>query len=96
MTENSYYQYMKYYARYLDKVIERKLKSSWDILVAGPKFFGKTTTCLRFAKSAYRINTKGVVDITSMNPKIALEWEKPHLIDEWQKVPDILTIWKKI
>ncbi len=50
------------------------------VLVAGPKFGGKTTTCLRYAKS--------VVSNTRINPKIALKGEAPHLIDEWQKVPD--------
>ncbi len=77
-----------YYPRYIEKSLERKLLSSGAVLVAGPKFCGKTTTCLRYAKSVYRINTKGVVANTKLNPKLALIGEKPHLIDEWQKVPD--------
>ncbi len=48
----------KYYKRHVEKIIERKMKSSGAILVAGPKFCGKTTTCSLFAKSIYRINTK--------------------------------------
>ena len=78
----------KYYSRYIDKSLERKLRSSGAVLVAGPKFCGKTTTCLRYAKSVYRINTKSVVSNTKINPKIALKGKRPHLIDEWQKVPD--------
>ena len=78
----------RYYSRYIDKSLEKKLRSSGAVLVAGPKFCGKTTTCLRYAKSVYRINTKSVVSNTKINPKIALKGEAPHLIDEWQKVPD--------
>lgn len=78
----------KYYKRYVEKLIEKKLKSSGAILVAGPKFCGKTTTGSLFAKSIYRINTKSIVTTTRMNPKIALIGDTPHMVDEWQKVPD--------
>mgnify|MGYP002516496479 FL=1 len=78
----------KYYKRYVEKLIEKKLKSSGAVLVAGPKFCGKTTTCSLFAKSIYRINTKSIVTTTRMNPKIALTGDTPHMVDEWQKVPD--------
>ncbi len=78
----------KYFKRYIEKTIERKMSSSGAVLVAGPKFCGKTTTCSLFAKSIYRINTKNVVTTTRMNPRIALSGEAPHMIDEWQKVPD--------
>lgn len=78
----------KYYKRYVEKSIEKKLKSSGAILVAGPKFCGKTTTCSLFAKSIYRINTKSIVTTTRMNPKIALIGDTPHMVDEWQKVPN--------
>lgn len=78
----------KYYKRYVEKLIEKKLKSSGAVLVAGPKFCGKTTTCSLFAKSIYRINTKSIVTTTRMNPKIALIGDTPHMVDEWQKVPD--------
>lgn len=80
---------MNYYARYIDEIIERYRKSTGAIVVVGPKFCGKTTSCNNIAKSIYRINTKAIVERTAINPKIALEGEEPHLIDEWQKVPDI-------
>ena len=37
-----------YYERLIEKEIERKLKSSGAVLVAGPKFCGKTTTCMKY------------------------------------------------
>ena len=65
------------------------MKSSGAVLVAGPKFCGKTTTCMRFQKSFLKLSTKQAITMARMNPKGALQGEKPRLIDEWQKAPDI-------
>lgn len=82
--------YMKdYYQRYADKEIERKLKTSGAILVEGPKFCGKTTTCMRYQKSFIKLNTKDVIALARLDAESALEGEAPRLIDEWQTVPDI-------
>lgn len=78
-----------YYKRLIEKNIERKMKSSGAVLVAGPKFCGKTTTCMRFQKSFLKLSTKQAITMARMNPKGALQGEKPRLIDEWQKTPDI-------
>ena len=40
-----------YYQRLIEKEIEKKLKSSGAIVVTGPKFCGKTTTCMLHQKS---------------------------------------------
>lgn len=55
----------------------------------GPKFCGKTTTSNLYAKSIYRLNTTSTINNTKLNPKLALIGDNPHLIDEWQKAPDI-------
>ena len=78
-----------YYPRYIENIIERTMNSSGGVLVTGPKFCGKTTTCMRFQKSFIKLNTNQVISLVSMNPRQALTGEKPRLIDEWQKVPDI-------
>ena len=78
-----------YYERYADKLIPRALKSSGAVLVAGPKFCGKTTTSLRYQKSVLRLNTQQAISIAQMNPAATLNGETPRMIDEWQKVPDI-------
>ena len=77
-----------YLNRYIESSIKRKLRTSGAVLIAGPKFCGKTTTGSLFAKSIYRINTKSIIENTKLNPKLALIGETPHMIDEWQKVPD--------
>lgn len=78
-----------YYQRLIEKEIEKKLKSSGAIVVAGPKFCGKTTTCMLYQKSFVKLNTKQAITMARMSPKAVLNGEKPRLIDEWQKAPDI-------
>lgn len=78
-----------YYERYVEKQIERAMKSSGAVLVAGPKFCGKTTTCMLFQKSFKKLNTLQDIKLAKLNPRHILEGEKPRLIDEWQTVPDV-------
>ena len=78
-----------YYERLIEKEIERKLKSSGAVLVSGPKFCGKTTTCMKYQKSFVKLNTKQAIAMARMNPGGVLDGETPRLIDEWQKAPDI-------
>ena len=82
-----------YHERLIEKEIERKLATSGAVLVAGPKFCGKTTTCMLYQKSYVKLNTKQVIAMARMNPKAMLKGEQPRLIDEWQKAPDI---WNQI
>ena len=80
---------MAYLKRYIEKDIERALDSSGVVVVAGPKFCGKTTTCKRFAKSNYSLDTKSKIELVQSNPEAILIGETPRLIDEWQNVPDL-------
>lgn len=82
-----------YYNRLIEKEIDLKLRTSGGVLVAGPKFCGKTTTCMLYQKSFIKLNTIQAINMARLNPKAALKGEKPRLIDEWQKVPDI---WNQI
>lgn len=78
-----------YYDRLIEKEIEKKLRTSGAVLVAGPKFCGKTTTCMKYQKSFVKLNTKQAITMARMDPHGVLEGDKPRLIDEWQKAPDI-------
>lgn len=82
-----------YYSRLIEKEIELKLRSSGAVVVAGPKFCGKTTTCMLFQKSFVKLNTRQTIAMARMNPKAVLRGEYPRLIDEWQKAPDV---WNQI
>lgn len=78
-----------YLKRIIEGQIERKMKSSGAVLVAGPKFCGKTTTATRFAKSVKKLSTERAISLAKMEPRATLDGEKPLLIDEWQAVPQI-------
>lgn len=78
-----------YYKRLIESEIERKLATSGAIVVAGPKFCGKTTTCMLYQKSFIKLNTRQVIALAKLDPKAMLDGETPRLIDEWQTVPDI-------
>jgi hypothetical protein len=78
-----------YYERLIESEIALKMRSSGAVVVAGPKFCGKTTTCMLYQKSFVKLNTLSAINLARMNPRAMLEGEKPRLIDEWQKAPDI-------
>lgn len=78
-----------YYKRLIEQEIELRLRSSGAVVVAGPKFCGKTTTCMLYQKSFVKLNTLQAINMARMNPRAVLNGEKPRLIDEWQKVPDV-------
>jgi predicted AAA+ superfamily ATPase len=80
-----------YKKRILDAILERKLSGTGAVLVEGPKWCGKTTTCEQHAKSVLymadpvrrdRYHVQAEVDITEL-----LKGEQPRLIDEWQDAP---------
>lgn len=79
----------EYYNRFIEKSIERKMKSSGAVVIEGPKFCGKTTTALRYAKSSIRLNTSQAIDLANLETVNVLRGETPRVIDEWQTVPEI-------
>ena len=78
-----------YLDRSVEKILEKKIASSSVVVVVGPKFCGKTTTALRYAKSSTRLNTSTAIQIASMNPSAVIAGEKLRVIDEWQTVPEL-------
>lgn len=80
---------MEYLSRYIEKQIQESLETSGAVVVAGPKFCGKTTTCRRFAASSYALDTKGKIELVQSSPLSILYGKTPRLIDEWQNVPDL-------
>lgn len=79
----------EYYVRLVEKTIERKMKSCGAVVVEGPKFCGKTTTSLRYAKSSIKLNTSQAIQLAKLETRNVLNGETPRVIDEWQTVPEI-------
>ena len=73
-----------YYERLIEEQIALKLKTSGAVVVAGPKFCGKTTTCMLYQNSFIKLNTKQTIAMARMNHKAVLVGENPRLIDEWR------------
>lgn len=80
---------MNYIPRLIDNKIKIKLKTSGAVLITGPKFCGKTTTCKQIANTIHSFSTKRNIDLYSIDPKKALLGFPPILIDEWQNIPEI-------
>jgi len=80
-----------YLPRIADKKMELSLKSSGAVLIAGPKWCGKTETAKQFAKSTLYMQHPNEADnyikMASLKPSELLEGETPRLIDEWQDAP---------
>lgn len=78
-----------YIPRLFDDILKFSLKSKGAVLVVGPKWCGKTTTCKKQAKTIIELlplNTrKQLVDFAKIAPELFLnQGKKPILIDEWQ------------
>lgn len=84
---------MKYYKRYIDLMLKEYLKSSGAVYLRGPKWVGKTTSCMQIAKSIIKIDDPifrdNNISIAKINPTILLSGEKPLLLDEWQIAPQL-------
>lgn len=80
-----------YMPRLIDDELPLMLKSFGAVSIEGPRWCGKTWTAENHANSETKIaSMEGPVpvrDIVRNDPRIALEGEKPHLIDEWQEIP---------
>ncbi len=83
---------MKNYAkRIADDALARKLRGMGAVLIQGPKWCGKTTTCEQIAKSVLYMGDpkrrKELLDMADLDISALLEGERPRLIDEWQVAP---------
>ena len=84
---------MEYINRITDNLIRKKLRGKGAVLVQGPKWCGKTTSCEQLAKSTlYMADPSTRHDnliLAEVNPSLLLEGEVPRLIDEWQEAPKL-------
>ena len=83
-----------YISRLAEQTLLTKLNSSGCVVVTGPKFCGRSTMCEEFAKSVTALKTTNSIELAKADPKSALIGANPHLIDEWQKAPEIWNVIK--
>jgi len=80
-----------YLPRVVDKLLEDRLNTAGAVLIAGPKWCGKTTTAEQQARSVLKLQdpdkTKAYLATAEVKPSLLLQGDNPRLIDEWQMAP---------
>jgi len=80
---------------YVDRLVDTELARLVGIfpalLVVGPRACGKTTTAMRLAATAVRLDQPAFANVFRADPDAALRGRaEPVLLDEWQDVPEVL------
>lgn len=80
-----------YIPRLADGQLQEKLERTGAVLVRGPKWCGKTSTCEQQARSALKMRDPDAyaanMEAAQIRPSLLLRGERPRLIDEWQVAP---------
>lgn len=76
-----------YMPRVADAQIERYLKAFSAVEIAGTKWCGKTWSALMQGASVSYVDEN--LDLARADPSMMLIGDRPHVIDEWQRVPAI-------
>ncbi|MCL1801122.1 MAG: DUF4143 domain-containing protein [Promicromonosporaceae bacterium] len=81
---------MRYLPRVVDAQVQRGLTTAGAIVIEGAKACGKTTTALQVAESSIRLDRDAAMRAAGQtDPTVLLPGAVPHLIDEWQLVPEV-------
>ena len=82
-----------YLKRLVDSRLDFYLSTFGAVCVEGPKWCGKTWTCTMHSESRFLVGHPAGNfanrQLASLDVNQALSGENPHLIDEWQEVPQI-------
>ena len=76
-----------YMPRVADAQIKRYLKAFGAVKIAGTKWCGKTWSALMQGASVSYVDEN--LDLARADPSMMLIGDRPHVIDEWQRVPAI-------
>ncbi|WEV46774.1 DUF4143 domain-containing protein [Bifidobacterium sp. ESL0690] len=83
----------QYLNRVVDDQLSRLLQAFGAVSVEGPKWCGKTTTCLKQAKTSVKVSDPSddyaISKLARIDPSQLFIGEPPILLDEWQVVPGI-------
>ena len=78
-----------YQPRIVDEQIAKYLTLFGAVEVSGTKWCGKTWSSLAHAASVTYVDRGANLQISSADPGYPLAGDRPHVIDEWQRVPAI-------
>lgn len=78
---------------YKPRLIENRLDSLMQafgcVEINGPKWCGKTWTARTRCATMTKLDDPSEREAAEMDPALALAGDAPHLVDEWQEVPEI-------
>lgn len=83
----------EYLPRIMDELLFEELQAFGAVLLAGPKWCGKTTTAKQIARSTLSMQSpdhqEAYMQLAEITPSLLLQGENPRLIDEWQMAPQL-------
>lgn len=78
-----------YRPRVVDAQVDRYLRLFGAIVIEGTKWCGKTWTSRHHAQSIAYVDRGSNLDIALADPAAMLAGDRPHVIDEWQRAPEL-------
>jgi len=78
-----------YQRRIVDDELDELIPSLPAIALEGPKGVGKTRTAGERARTVHRLDDPAQLAVAQADPPRLLEGERPLLIDEWQRLPQV-------
>jgi predicted AAA+ superfamily ATPase len=78
-----------YRRRIVDDELDELLGGLAAMAIEGPKGVGKTRTALQRANTVHRLDDPAELAVAQGDPRLLLEGERPVLIDEWQRLPQV-------
>lgn len=78
-----------YKRRAIEPRLDTLMSAVGCVEIIGPKWCGKTWTAMTRAQSMTRLDDPAEQDAAELDPSLALMGETPHLVDDWQRVPEV-------
>lgn len=78
-----------YRPRLIEQRLDALLGAFGCVEINGPKWCGKTWTAMSRCASITRLDNPSERDAAELDPSLALIGDTPHLVDEWQEVPEV-------
>lgn len=78
-----------YRPRLIENRLDALLRGFGCVEITGAKWCGKTWTAMSRAASIAKLDAASEREAAEVDPALALLGEKPHLVDEWQEVPEV-------
>lgn len=78
-----------YRPRLIEERLDTLMRAFGCVEINGPKWCGKTWTALSRSASVSRLDEPAQRAAAEVDPSLALIGDAPHLVDEWQEVPEV-------